>query len=104
MITQDGIPISVFHVSEEDAGITAPVPLVSYAALIMDLVLKTNIMLKQHLGKGEETLKFIRLRTKKGIEIIVTYCNGFLLVVLQDCTEVADVKPKEQKIEGDTSN
>ena len=53
------------------------------------------------LGKGEEQLKSIRMRTKKGIEIMVTVYNNCTLIVLQDCTAVADVKPKDLKIEGE---
>ena len=51
------------------------------------------------LGKGDDQLKSIRMRTKKGIEIIVTVFNNYILVALQDCTSVADVKPKEVKLE-----
>ena len=36
------------------------------------------------------------MRTKKGIEIVITVHGSYSLVVLQDCTGVADVKPKEK--------
>ncbi len=65
--------------------------------MVTDLVMKTNIMLKNQATDSKEELRSIRMRTKKGIEIIVTVSNGFTLVVLQDCTGVADVKPKEVK-------
>ena len=58
-------------------------------------------MLKGQWPKGEEQPKFLRMRTKKGIEIVVTVYSDYSLIVLQDCTTVADVKPKEMKVEGD---
>lgn len=57
-------------------------------------------MIQGQWPKGEEELKFIRMRTKKGIEIVVTIYADYSLIVLQDCTTVAEVKPKEQKTEG----
>ena len=71
--------------------------LVCYAAVIADLIQKTNATLKQPNQEAREELKSIRMRTKKGIEIIVTVASGFTLVVLQDCTEVANVRPKDVK-------
>ena len=75
--------------------------LVCYAAVVADLVLKTNIMLKAQSADGKEELRSIRMRTKKGVEIIVTVNSGYTLIVLQDCTGVADVRPKEVKVEGE---
>ena len=75
-----------------------------YAAVVADLILKTNIMLKGIGTDGKEELRSIRMRTKKGIEIIVTVGganNANTLVTLQDCTTVAEVKPKEVKAEGE---
>ena len=97
VITQDSIPISYFNVGDEEAGNKLIRKfLVCYAAVISDLVFKTNLMFKE----GEQ-LRSIRMRTKKGIEIIVTVQNNCTLVVLQDCTKVADVKPRDAKVEGE---
>eukprot|EP00826_Nyctotherus_ovalis_P045506 TRINITY_DN5045_c0_g1_i5.p1 TRINITY_DN5045_c0_g1~~TRINITY_DN5045_c0_g1_i5.p1 ORF type:complete len:156 (+),score=24.24 TRINITY_DN5045_c0_g1_i5:88-555(+) len=71
--------------------------LVCYAAVIADLVQKTNTTLKLGSTDGREELKSIRMRTRKGVEIIVTVASGYTLVVLQDCTAVADVRPKDAK-------
>eukprot|EP00831_Metopus_contortus_P044384 TRINITY_DN355_c0_g1_i4.p1 TRINITY_DN355_c0_g1~~TRINITY_DN355_c0_g1_i4.p1 ORF type:complete len:208 (+),score=71.10 TRINITY_DN355_c0_g1_i4:3-626(+) len=92
-LTCEGIPIQVKNISEDKA--------VTYAALVMDLVMKTNLMLHNPTTKNEEELKSIRMRTKKGIEIIVTITNNFILIVLQDCTKVAEVKLSEARPEGE---
>ncbi len=65
--------------------------------MVADLVHKTGIMLRVQSPDGKEELKSIRMRTKKGIEIIVTVSAGFTLIVLQDCTGVSEVRPKEVK-------
>ena len=67
----------------------------------MDLVFKTVAMLHKTDYKDDD-LKFIRMRTKKGIEIIVTIHKSYTLIALQDCTKVAEVKAKvEAKVEGE---
>ena len=42
------------------------------------------------------------MRTKKGIEIIVTVNRGYTLIVLQDGTGVADGRPKDAKNEDES--
>eukprot|EP00826_Nyctotherus_ovalis_P045509 TRINITY_DN5045_c0_g2_i2.p2 TRINITY_DN5045_c0_g2~~TRINITY_DN5045_c0_g2_i2.p2 ORF type:complete len:126 (-),score=54.53 TRINITY_DN5045_c0_g2_i2:136-513(-) len=89
VLTQDCIPIYAVNIQEEEA--------ICYAAVIADLVQKTNTTLKLGSTDGREELKSIRMRTRKGVEIIVTVASGYTLVVLQDCTAVADVRPKDAK-------
>jgi predicted regulator of Ras-like GTPase activity (Roadblock/LC7/MglB family) len=63
VINNDGIPVK-FH--PEDV-----IPGVQYAALIADLVMKTNQTLKQ-LNSGDSDFVYLRMRTKQDTEMIIT--------------------------------
>ena len=90
-----GIPVKYFP---EDKF-----PAVQYAALIVDLVIKTKQTLKQ-LNSGDSEFVYLRMRTKQDTEMIITdyivpgnACE-YILVCLQNCNfqkeseEVAEVK------------
>lgn len=66
------------------------IPAVQYAALIVDLVIKTKQTLKQ-LNSGDSEFVYLRMRTKQDTEMIITdyivpgTSYEYILVCLQNC-------------------
>mmetsp|Transcript_16452 Transcript_16452/g.18551 ORF Transcript_16452/g.18551 Transcript_16452/m.18551 type:complete len:120 (+) Transcript_16452:47-406(+) len=95
IINGDGIPVKYKNVEHPEA--------VHYAALVSDLVMKTQKSLKGlplltlNNVHNDNELTTIRLRTTKGTENIISVVRDYILVAIQRCVPVEEEEEEKQE-------